>query len=130
MIPRVLIRVLKATAPRSSKPPLVGERIRPKIGAGGTSEAAASPPDCPSTQRVKGESAYAASSSAAFAARAEISTPAPMRSGTSIASGLAAPLPPNLQEFSAITNQLVASGSIDHGISTVTVVAVLPVMAR
>src|SRR5580704_1138046 len=125
----VLISVLKALAPRSRTPPVVGDRTSPKTGAGGTPESAASPPDSPSTQRVNGERAYAASSLAAFAARAEISSPAPMRSGTSIAIGLTLPLAAALQEFSAMTKKLVESGAVNQAPPIVTVVAVLLTIA-
>src|SRR5262249_50122606 len=85
-------------------------------------ESAASAPDWPMIHRVSGDSAYDASISEAFAARAEIWTPAPSRSGMVKARGLVAPRDPNRHELSATTNELVASGTTTHGLSTVRVV--------
>src|SRR5579862_8694911 len=101
--PRVFTKILNPTAPNSSTPPLAGDTARPNSGAGGTSESAESPSDWPTTHLVSGESSYAASSSATFAARAETWTPDPILSGTSIGIGLVQPFAPNRHELSEIT---------------------------
>src|SRR5580704_9924949 len=103
----VLARLANPIAPRLTTPPRESETAKPNPGAGGTPESAASSPDWPNTHRVSGERSYSASTLAAFAARAETSTPEPTRSGTSITIGLVLPSAPNRQPFSAITKELV-----------------------
>src|SRR4051794_2033936 len=107
----VFTRVENPIAARLTVPPREGDTAKPNTGAGGVSESAARPPECPSTHRVTGERSYSASSPVTLAARAEICTPKPILSGTVIATGLVFPCAADRQLLSAIANQLVASGS-------------------